>query len=249
MPKILLLNIGNTNTVLAELRAGLPHDLVRFSTSEWFGAPDRLSILNELPDARCLAACVVPEVATELMKRHGPERIRFLEAGMVPEIDFSVVDVRTIGADRLANARAALLTHRPPLVVLDCGTAITTEVLDAEGRFRGGAIMLGRRLMRKALHENTGLLPEVAMQQGAPEAVGTDTPSAICGGVDVGAIGAVQRILEQTGQELGVPGCSVIATGGDAAFFMDAITGLTPAPADFTLRGLAAVAERLFEDC
>jgi hypothetical protein len=60
--------------------------------------------------------------------------------------------------------------------------------------------------------------------------------------VDGGALGAVGHLIEATRRVLGCASCSVIAVGGDAAFFASHLSGVTQGQPDFTLRGLAAVA-------
>jgi len=70
-----------------------------------------------------------------------------------------------VGIDRLLNAVAANRRRPPGLaaVVIDAGSAVTVDLVDATGAFCGGAIFPGLRLMAQALHEHTALLPLVAV--------------------------------------------------------------------------------------
>src|SRR5215831_1417734 len=68
---------------------------------------------------------------------------------------------RTVGADRLAQASAAWTRAGGPCIVVSMGTAITIDVVTRRGDFVGGLIAPGLRLMARALHEHTALLPEV----------------------------------------------------------------------------------------
>jgi type III pantothenate kinase len=178
--------------------------------------------------------------------RYPNAAFHFVSAESVPEIDFSLVDTSTLGADRVANAAVIAAELLAPAIVLDCGTAITTEVVDAEYRFRGGAIMPGRRLLRRALKANTGQLPEIPFGDDSPPAVGVNTAEAIRAGIDLGVLGAVQRVIDASRAELGGgEGCDVYVVGGDAGFFLEHLVAVTRGAEDFTMRGLALIAGRL----
>jgi type III pantothenate kinase len=241
----LILNIGNTRVNFAICKDGNLSALSSFPTpvliaaAETENLPSLLQPYTALP---CAAACVVPAAATALRQLWPADRLLFVTADAIPGLDLSLVDPTTVGADRLANAVAALQLYSPPVIVLDCGTAITTEVVDGERRFRGGAILAGRRLQRRALSQGTGQLPEIAMATDEPSAIGGNTTGAILAGTDLGIIGAVQLILDRTRVELNAPECPVIALGGDADFFVRHIPGITLGPQDLTLRGIVRIA-------
>ncbi len=238
---MLVLNIGNTHTQVALVRDGrlgpvrcLPTDLLTTGGAS-------CSCLAEHAGLPCLAACVVPAAARELERSRFSPKLRFLRADMVTELDFSGVDVSTLGADRVANAVAGLELTDPPFLVLDCGTAITSEVVDGSFRFRGGIIAPGRRLQRRALRDYTGQLPDVPLQHELPGPLGTKTVGAIVAGIDLGLLGLVERIVADTRRELGAPALTVLVAGGDAPYFLRHLSGLKATPQDFTLRGLARI--------
>jgi len=242
MKEVILLSIGNTHTSLASAAGMRLGQVQRLPTAEFLKAGTKCGELLAKPTVPVFVACVVPHAAACLREQWSDRRLTFLEAGMIREFDFSAVTAGTIGADRLANAVAALELRNPPFLVLDCGTAITLVAVDAQRRFRGGAILPGRRLLRLALHEHTAQLPEVPLQDSMPAALGPDTHAAILAGVDLGVVGAVQFILDNARAELDAPDCLSIVTGGDASYFLSAIPNLVAAPPDFTLRGLAKLA-------
>lgn len=241
---VTLLNIGNTHTQIARLSGGEVTLVRRVATAE-IAAGVLSAELRALPGP-CLAACVVPAAATALRAAAPTRDLVFLSAALVTEVDFSQVDTSTLGADRVANAVAAAVEMGGPVVVLDCGTCVTTEGIDGQNRFCGGAILPGRALLRRALHEHTGQLPLVELGQECPAALGTCTREAILAGVDLGILGAVERLLAASRDRLAAPSCPVVAVGGDAAFFCRHLPLLTPGHGLFTLRGLAVVAARLF---
>jgi len=130
-------------------------------------------------------------------------------------LKFDGVDASTVGSDRLANAAMAAKGELPA-VVIDCGTAITFEVVNSAGEFSGGAILAGRGLLREALRHGTARLPMV--ERGMEKFIGKSTAEAIAAGVDGGSVGAVKAVLAGILRELGSR-ARIVLTGGDAEFF------------------------------
>jgi len=124
------------------------------------------------------------------------------------------------GIDRLVNAMAADRLRPPdrPAVVVDLGTAVTVDLLSAEGEFLGGAILPGLHTAAKALHQSTALLPLVDVKKitALPPVLGAATIPAIESGLLWGAIGAIRflaaRLLEHAGSSLSES--PVYLTGG-----------------------------------
>ncbi len=246
MTGLVLLNVGNTHTQVALCPPDGLRDTGVLSTARLLQDSSGVALHADIPRAATyLVASVVPAAAAALVAGLGASRVHFIEPALIKAVDFSAVDARTIGQDRLANAAAAVAMGVVPGIVLDCGTAITTEVVDAQHRFRGGAILPGRALLRRALHADTAQLPDVPIAGDCPSAVGANTQQAIRAGVDLGALGSVERVIRETRRELGCRDCPVIAVGGDAEFFSRHLDAVTHGPTDFTLRGLGAIAEQL----
>ena len=248
MSEYTLIDIGNTHTRLAVWRAGALCGLRKVATARLVDAAGCAAEMAELAGRPLLLACVSPQagaaVASWADSTHTP--LRRVGAELLPEVDFAAVDTSTLGADRVANLAAALHLCPLPVIVLDCGTALTTEVLDAERRFRGGAIAPGRFLARRALNEFTGQLPRVELQDACPSALGRNTREAILAGVDLGALGTAGALIESTRKEPGLAAARVVVTGGDAAFFAAHLPGVELAPPEFTLCGMGWLAERAF---
>ena len=96
-----------------------------------------------------------------------------------------------LGADRWAALIGARSLHGGGCVVVMAGTATTVDRLDADGRFRGGLILPGVALMKKALASNTADLP-LATGRWTPEPVATD--DAIESGCIEAQLGAIERM-------------------------------------------------------
>ena len=233
-----LLNIGNTHTQVGVQDAGAPSLLSVLETPS-VAASGHIPLLDSAPDGwSATASCVVPAVRAALTTTYG-SRIRFLSAADFPSLDFSAIDVTTLGIDRICNASAALeAVGHGPVAAFDFGTCIASVTIDQENRFIGGVIAPGRRLLRHALHEHTAQLPMLPMQQELPQPIGSTTATAMLAGTDLGIIGTAKLLIAETRRALNAPDCTIFATGGDAPYFLRHIPELTPAPELVTLRGI-----------
>jgi pantothenate kinase type III len=107
----------------------------------------------------------------------------------------------------------------------------------------GGFILAGRQLARQALSSGTGQLPDIGLTKTCPPPIGGDTERAMQAGIDVGLLGAVERLVRETLARQSEP-LSVVAVGGDRDYFCRHLPDLLiPGPDDFTLSGLAHVAK------
>lgn len=219
-----ILDIGNTFTRIARWDGNKIRSLRRVATADFSGTE---------PGIPAVAACVRPDVKKRLQNAG----IKFISAlDQASEVDFSAVDCRTLGADRVANAVALAALYPLPGVVIDCGTAITVEIVDEHKCFRGGAIAPGRKLMRQSLHCGTGQLPEVPLTGETPSLPGCNTVDAIRFGVDCGMVGMIREYLERINKIH--PLQTVLLTGGDAAILKNEIPGAIIAGDEFTLTGI-----------
>jgi type III pantothenate kinase len=127
----------------------------------------------------------------------------------------------TLGLDRLAAAVGAWSLHPgSTLLVVDMGTAITYDLVDREGVFRGGNIAPGLRLRLQSLQQGTGRLPLVEPRPDFPF-LGESTETAIRAGVMQGILLELQGYVREL---QGVyPDLFAFLTGGDLIFFADRV--------------------------
>ncbi len=146
----------------------------------------------------------------------------------------------SLGADRYAALIAA--RARFPgraLQVVDCGTAITIDALDAQGVFHGGVILPGLGLGARALAAAAGLpVPPLA---GEVSALGCATGAALRGGEILGIAGGVDRLLAEQRAVLGHE-TRVVVTGGDAPRLGPYLCQAFDYVPDLPLAGLAVMA-------
>ncbi len=142
-------------------------------------------------------------------------------ATLAPGVENCTRTSHTVGRDRLFAARGAWEFVGASCVVIDAGTAVTVDALEAAAkpRFLGGAIAPGPALMSRALHQFTARLPLVEVDATVP-ALGVDTVSALKAGVLHGFRGAVLELAGRMSSELGdaVP---IVVSGGAAALLLE----------------------------
>ena len=151
-----------------------------------------------------------------LQDRPGHPRITLLAAGDLP-LSVALERPDMVGIDRLLDAVAANHLRRTgrPAIVVDVGTAITVDLVSAEGAFMGGSIIPGIAMSARALHEFTDLLPLIEMSElhTPPPPLGTSTVPAMRSGLFWGAVGAIRQLALRLGENTpGVP--EIFLTGG-----------------------------------
>ncbi len=153
-------------------------------------------------------------------------------------IDYPKPD--SIGPDRLANAVAARQRFGAPVVVVDFGTAVTFDVVDARGNYVGGIIAPGLAVMTDYLHEKTALLPKIKIRE-IKSAVGKSTEEAMLVGAVHGYRGLVRELIAELKRELRAKNLPVVATGGYAKLIAAKLPEISAVAPDLTLEGLRLV--------
>lgn len=126
-------------------------------------------------------------------------------------------DPATLGSDRWLCALAAHRRHGAAVVV-QCGTAITADAIDATGRFLGGAIAPGLRAMAAGLAAAAPALPRPSAPSAATVPAVTSS-ACVEAGLVLAFCGAVERLLLDVGAALPATAARVV-TGGDAALYL-----------------------------
>jgi type III pantothenate kinase len=207
----ILIDVGNTRLKWAQVTArgaireqgALSTDRV---TSRWAAA-----FARQHTGARVVTASVVPAVST-ILRRAVPPLALVSDALPGLPLAFAYPKPAEIGADRIAAAIGA--GSAAPAIILSCGTATAISVLDAKGRFCGGAILPGIQTQLHALASGTAQLPLTGVAS-TPRALGKSTQAAIRAGVLVGWQGGVVEIVTRLRREIG-PRTRVLVTGGEA---------------------------------
>ncbi|WP_442510164.1 type III pantothenate kinase [Novipirellula sp. SH528] len=145
-----------------------------------------------------------------------PRLISFRDVPMEIDVD----SPEQLGIDRLLSAFAARNRYASPLVVIDAGSAVTVDLVNASGAFVGGAILPGLTLQTTALTMGTAALPTIDwMSSDVVSIPGRNTVGAIRLGVLTSVTASIDRLIAHysAGLSEAEQPPVVILCGGDAA--------------------------------
>jgi type III pantothenate kinase len=178
------------------------------------------AFLGARPLARCVAVSVVDGALAALhpLLRARGIALRVAGAELPCPLPLDYETVHTLGADRWVGALAAHRLHGRAVVV-DCGSATTVNLVEADGTFRGGAIAPGLRAFVAGMQVVTAALPPAALDAAAPAMPGRSTQACVDAGVLRGYAGLVERLVADALRASRGPATAVV-TGGNAELLL-----------------------------
>ena len=227
---VLVVDIGNSNVVVGcvegkniVFEARLRTDSTKTSDEYCIDLKNVLDIYNidreQIEGA--IIGSVVPQVLntfqTAIMKLTGKKAL-VVGPGLKTGLNIAIENPAQTGADLVVGCVAALREHKPPMIVIDMGTATTMVVLDKNGSLIGGTISPGVKISMDALTEGTALLPGLQLDR-PKKAIGRNTIDCMRSGIMMGAACMIDGLIERMEEELGYK-TTVIATGGIARFVL-----------------------------
>ena len=251
---LVLIDVGNTNTVLGVYRGDELAESFRLSTDPERTADEYGALLLPLfgraglePSAASavVISSVVPPlnaVFDHLARRFFGRPPLFVEPGVKTGMPIRYDNPTEVGADRIVNALAARELFGSPVVVVDFGTATTFDVVNAGGEYVGGIICPGIGISAEALFAHASRLYRVDIRRPS-RLVGRNTAGAMQSGLYFGYVGLVDGVLARLHAEM--PDLkAVIATGGLAELIAGGSERITHVEPQLTLMGLKLVHER-----
>ena len=246
---ILAVDIGNSNIVLGGVEgedilfeARLRTDATKTSDEYCVDLKSILDIYG-VPVKKVegsIIASVVPQVLnsiqTAIKKLTGLSSL-VVGPGLKTGLNIAIENPAQTGADLVVGSVAALREHKPPLIVIDMGTATTMIVLDKNGSFIGGSIAPGVKISLDALTDRTALLPGLQLDQ-PKRAIGRNTIDCMRSGIMMGAASMIDGMVERMEAELGYP-TTVVATGGISKFIIPMCKTPIIYDKDLLIKGLA----------
>jgi len=243
---ILLFDIGNTHTHLGLADGWRVRKQVNISTLAWFGG-GAAALVEKFAGTKKIEGAVLCSVvprATPLVRKTVSSiwKLETLEvnAKTIRGVGVDYPKPASIGADRLANSVAARQRFGAPVVVVDFGTAVTFDVVNAKGNYVGGIIAPGLAAMTNYLHEKTALLPKIKIRD-IKTSIGKSTEEAMLVGAVHGYRGLVRELIGNLKRELHVKNLPVVATGGYAKLIAAKLPEISAVEPDLTLEGLRLV--------
>jgi len=223
---ILAVDVGNTNIVLGCIENGNIIFSGRLTTDSQKTDMELAVILNNIFSLNninpadfegAIISSVVPPINKALKSAvklvTGKEAI---EVNGCYDLNVAIDEPAQLGNDLIVGAIAVLAEFKPPIVLIDMGTATTIFVIDKDKRFLGGAIMPGIMISQKALSSLASLLPSISLD--APKSViGANTVDSMNSGAVFGNASMLDGMLDRIEAELGEK-VTAVSTGGLSRF-------------------------------
>ncbi|PIE56813.1 MAG: pantothenate kinase [Desulfobulbus propionicus] len=258
---LFVVDVGNTHTVCGIFNGEQLLGSYRL-TSELNRTTDELALryhsLFQLQNLRpelisgCIIASVVPPLETSwytFARRYfgnlqqDPLLVNHrMDTGITVATEYP----EEVGADRIVNAVAAWQHFKDNLIVIDFGTAITFDCVDARRNYLGGTIHPGIGISLDALAMRTAKLPRVDITSRPEQVIGTTTIKAIHSGILYGFGGLVDKMVALLAREI-TPTARVctVATGGMAPVIQPYTTSIDHVDQMLTLNGLQIIFNRI----
>lgn len=250
---LLAIDVGNTNVTLGVFEK-------EHLKGTWRLAPD----VNRLADEYAVLAVnllgqegiqrtdidaavmvsVVPDlepVFDSVCQRYFGVRPLMVSAGVRTGLRILYDSPRDVGADRVADAIAAIKLYGPPLIIVDLGTGTVFDAISKDGDYVGGAIAPGLGIAAEALFQRAARLYRVELAR-PKTAIGRNTVAAVQSGVVFGFVGLVEGIVARFKEELGDE-AKVVATGGWAELMAQETDVIDVVDTNLTLMGLRFIYE------
>ena len=225
----LIVDIGNSNIVLAIYRNDSWYSIFRYETREnqpqlFFERGIKDILLEWGVKAKDISLIGISSVVPDLNDRliNASQHVVGLVPKLItPEIlmalDMHVPKPFEIGSDLVANAYAASRKYNTNAIIVDFGTALTFTVVDLMEGIKGVTIAPGLKTAIQSLAGNTAQLPLVSLEI-PTSVIGQSTAHAMQAGVMVGYKGLVKEIIRSMKRELAPMEYKVISTGGLSQF-------------------------------
>lgn len=233
----LVFDIGNTSTKLAVFRGNTLIEVFSGSAQTMDALPRLISTYKIEQGIVATVVDLRPDILEQLRGLSFP--VLWLDKDTPLPIINLYETPDTLGYDRIAAVVGACEQFpEKDILVIDAGTAITYEFIDAKGRYHGGNISPGIHMRFKALRQYTSRLPLIG-PEGRILPMGKDTETAIRSGVMKGIEYEIQGYIMSLRHKY--PELLVFLTGGDEFSFDSTLKNIIFANRFLVLEGLNGI--------
>lgn len=236
-------DLGNTRLKLAPMEHGVAGDVAAFAHDGHALDPAWAAVLPARMDVAWVASVGPAALRAALLQALVPRAARVVEIRVEREmagVRIGYAEPGRLGVDR-ALAMVGARGHVPGAVlVVGVGTALTVDLVDADGVHQGGCIAPSPTLMREALHARA---PQLPADGGSPGLYFANaTGDALAAGCHGAALGLVERCRDAATRLAGTPPALVVH-GGGAAPLLDGWPGALHLPS-LVMDGLVRLARQ-----
>ncbi len=254
MKMILVIDVGNTNTVIGIYKDSELVEHFRISSDKEKTTDEYGMLIKQLVEyngilmseikGAIISSVVPPLIYTfeKVIKKYFEINPLIIGPGVKTGMNIRVENPREVGADRIVNAVAGIELYGKPLIIVDFGTATTFCLVDENGAYQGGAIAPGIGISTEALYQKAAKLPRIELNK-PTDVVGKNTISAMQSGIIFGFAGQVDAIVERM-KKKSTLNPKVIATGGLASLIASESNTIDIINPFLTLEGLRIIYER-----
>lgn len=248
---LLVFDVGNTHIVIGVYKGG---ELVQHwrlhtnqkATEDEYGIMLKNLLLVENATSEEITgiaiSSVVPPV-TSVLRKLAEKYYHLTPLILGPGVETGLVNCcdhpTELGADRIANAIAAINRYGAPLIVVDFGTATTVCVIDEQERYIGGVIAPGVTISAEALYQAASKLTRVEIKK-PPSVIAKNTTEAVQAGIYFGYAGLIDGIITRIKEKLSI-NPKVVATGGLAPLISPETETIDEVNSFLTLEGLRII--------
>lgn len=143
------------------------------------------------------------------------QKVQVVGPGVKNGLKIQTDNPAQLGSDQVVNAVAALAAYKPPLILVDMGTATTVSVLNKDGAYIGCLIMPGLKSSMESLAGHTEQLTQVSLEL-PKRLIGSNTADCMKSGLLYGHACAIDGLIDRIEKTLKHP-CTIVAAGGFAS--------------------------------
>ncbi|MGH4118256.1 type III pantothenate kinase [Clostridium sp.] len=255
---ILVLDVGNTNTVLGvfngkELLVEWRLSTDAKKTADEYGIQVMQLFYQRNIGTQLIKGVIISSVVPNIMysiehmiRKYFKLTPMVVGPGIKTGINVKYDNPKEVGADRIVNAVSAHEIFKRSLILIDFGTATTFCAISKDANYLGGTICPGIKIASEALFERAAKLPRVELIK--PDTViCKNTISSMQAGIIYGYIGQVDYIVNKMKIEMvnmGEEEPYVVATGGLSKVIMEESKTIDEVYANLTLEGLRMIYEK-----
>lgn len=239
---ILEIDVGNSELKWRLLVAGAVSDRGKtaYREQQYLQALPAVDTVTRIRIASVAGDAWDKRLQAELGARYGRTAEFALVTPVCAGVRCAYAEPGLLGIDRWLAVVAAYQRLKQAVLVVDLGSALTIDLVDAGGVHLGGYIIPGQGLMRRALHDGTGRVRFDLHGDDQQTAAGVSTAEAVQRGTNLALLGAVKLAIDLASQRL-TTAPAVMLTGGGGEWLAASLAGVVQHRPDLVFEGLAWV--------